>query len=205
LWSELLAPLVNMIKDGYWWPFDLSFKLIIFIFHSDHLDLWSFIRVFSHLMTSLENIWQEIRDHSSIQNLSRSFTVYFQIHVGASPLQFSPLVFFRIQVRDWGGILCWVTHFCVDFDVCYGLLSWWKIQTRPIIRFLAEPVRFWFFICWYWLESMIILMYLMGPPTEKQAHNIKDPAVYLTVGMGYFLSLCTPNTAGGFAAKKAIF
>ncbi len=37
---------------------------------------------------------------------------------------------------------------------------------------------------------------------EKQAHNIKDPAVYLTVGMGYFLSLFVLNTSGGFAAKQ---
>ncbi len=26
-------------------------------------------------------------------------------------------------------------------------------------------------------------------PAEKQAHNIKNPAVYLNVDMGYFLSL----------------
>ncbi len=31
-----------------------------------------------------------------------------------------------------------------------------------------------------------------GPLTEKQAHNIKDPAVYLTVDMGYFfIPVCT--------------
>ncbi len=38
-------------------------------------------------------------------------------------------------------VLCSVTH------VCFGLLSLWKIQTRSIIRFLIEAVRFWFFIC----------------------------------------------------------
>ncbi len=46
------------------------------------------------------------------------------------------------------------------------------------------------------------------PLTEKQAHNIKDPAVYLTVGMGYFflfLSLFVINPSGGFAAKKLFF
>ncbi len=52
---------------------------------------------------------------------------------------------FRSEDRDSNGkrfILCSVTHFCVYFDVCFGLLSWWKIQTRPIIRFLTEAVRF---------------------------------------------------------------
>ncbi len=117
---------------------------------------------------------------------------------------------FRSEDRDSHGkifILCSVTHFCVYFDVCFGLLSWWKIQTRPIIRFLTEAVRFWFFICWYLIESMMPCIWTRcsGPPAEKQAHNIKDPAVYLTVDMGYFLSLFVLNSSGGFAAKKLFF
>ncbi len=40
-----------------------------------------------------------------------------------------------------------------------------------------------FFICWYLIESMMPCIWTRcsGPPAEKQAHNIKDPAVYLTV------------------------
>ncbi len=81
--------------------------------------------------------------------------------------------------RDSNGkifILCSVTHVCVYFDVCFGLLSWWKIQTRPIIRFLTEAVRFWFFICWYLIESMMPCIWTrcLGPLAEKQARNIKD-------------------------------
>ncbi len=78
-----------------------------------------------------------------------------QLHDGASSLQFTSLIFCRVQVReqqwqcrDSNGkrlILCSVTHFCVYFDVCFGLLSCWKIKTWPIIRFLTEAVRFWFF------------------------------------------------------------
>ncbi len=48
----------------------------------------------------------------------------------SSPHSFS--VGFRSEDRDSNGkifILCSVTHFCVYFDVCFGLLSWWKIQT----------------------------------------------------------------------------
>ncbi len=61
---------------------------------------------------------------------------------------------------NWNGqgrsfILCSMRHFCVDLDVCFGSLSWWKIQPRPIIRFLTEAVRFRFFICWYLIESMM--------------------------------------------------
>ncbi len=77
----------------------------------------------------------------------------------------------RSEDRDSHGkifILCSVTHFCVYFDVCFGLLSWWKIQTRPIIRFLTEAVRFWFFICWYLIESMMPCIWTRcpGPPAE---------------------------------------
>ncbi len=100
-----------------------------------------------------------------------------------------------------------MTHFCVYFDVCFGLLSCWKIKTWPIIRFLTEAVRFWFFICWYLIESMMPCIWTRcpGPPAEKQAHNIKDPAVYLTVDMGDFLSLFVLNSSGGVAAKKLFF
>ncbi len=59
-----------------------------------------------------------------------------------SPHSFS--VGFRSEDRDSNGkrfILCSVTHFCVYFDVCFGLLSCWKIKTWPIIRFLTEAVR----------------------------------------------------------------
>ncbi len=126
----------------------------------------------------------------------------------SSPHSFS--VGFRSEDRDSNGkifILCSVTHFCVYFDVCFGLLSWWKIHTRPNIRFLTEAVRFWFFICWYLIESMMPCIWTRcsGPPAEKQAHNIKDPAVYLTVDMGYFfIPVCT-KLIWWVCCQKAIF
>ncbi len=70
----------------------------------------------------------------------------------SSPHSFS--VGFRSEDRDSHGkrlILCSVTHFCVYFV----LLSWWKIQTWPIIRFLTESVTCWFFICWYLRKSVM--------------------------------------------------
>ncbi len=104
-------------------------------------------------------------DHTFIQNLSRSF------RFTASSLQFTSLIFYRIQVRGLGWIwqklhfvlsdafLCWF---------CFGSLSWGKIQTWPIIRFLTEAVRFWFFICWYLIESMMPCIWTRcsGPPAE---------------------------------------
>jgi len=80
------------------------------------------------------------------------------------------------------------------FDVCFGLLTWWKIQKWPIIRFLTEAIRFWFFICWHLIESMMPCIWTRcsEPLAEKQAHNIKYPAVYLTVDTGYFfIPVCT--------------
>ncbi len=93
--------------------------------------------------------YNEIRDHflhtESLQILQihSSMTVLLLF---SSPHSFS--TGFRSEDRDSNGkrfILCSVTHFCVYFDVCFGLLSWWKIKARPIIRFLTEAVRFWFF------------------------------------------------------------
>ena len=78
-------------------------------------------------------------------------------------------------------ILRSVNHFCVDFEVCFGSLSCWKVQPRPILSLLEGAVRFSFNICWYLMESMIpcILTRCPGPLEEKQPHNIKDPPPYL--------------------------
>ncbi len=72
------------------------------------------------------------------------------LHDGASSLQFTHSFYTGFRSEDWDGygksfILCSVTHFCVVFYVCFGSLSWWKIQIWSIIRFLTEAVRFRFF------------------------------------------------------------
>ncbi len=157
---------------------------------SQHQQLW----VFSY------NAWRVWRTPDKRSETISSYRISpdpsdSQLLLFSSPHSFS--TGFRSEDRDSHGkrfILCSVTHFCVYFDVCFGLLSWWKIQTWPIIRFLTEAVRFWFFICWYLIESMMPCIWTRcsGPPAEKQAHNIKDPAVYLTVDMGYFfIPVCT--------------
>ncbi len=76
-------------------------------------------------------------------------------------LLFSSTHLFSIGFRseDWNGhsrrlVLCSVTHFCVVSEVCVGIIERWKIQTWLIIRFLTESVTYWFFICWYLIESI---------------------------------------------------
>ncbi len=59
----------------------------------------------------------------------------------SSPHSFST----GFRSEDWNGhsrslVLCPVTHFCVVLRFVFGLLSGWKIQTWPIIRFLTESV-----------------------------------------------------------------
>ncbi len=113
----------------------------------------------------LENTWQEIRDHSFIQNHSRSF------RFTASSLQFTSLIFYRVQVRG----LEWPAEawFCAQWPIfvlflrfVFGLLYGWKIQTWPIIRFLTESVTYWFFICWYLIESMM--------PCDVSKQDVQD-------------------------------
>ncbi len=48
----------------------------------------------------------------------------------------------------------------------FGLLYGWKIQTWPIIRFLTESVTYWFFICWYLIESMM--------PCDVSKQDVQD-------------------------------
>ncbi len=62
-----------------------------------------------------------------------------QLHDGASSLQFTSLIFYRFQVNGHSRslVLCLVTHFCIAFEFVFGLLSSWKIQTRPIIRLIT--------------------------------------------------------------------
>ncbi len=57
------------------------------------------------------------------------------------------------------------------------------------------------------IESMMPCIWTRcsGPLAEKQAHNIKDPAVYLTVDMGYFfIPVCT-KLIWWVCCQKALF
>ena len=103
-------------------------------------------------------------------------------------------------------ILRSVNHFCVYFEVCFGSLSCWKVQPRPILSFLAGAVRFSFNICWYLMESMIpcILTKCPGPLKEKTPYSITilHRGYEVLFCMAIFLS--TPNPPLMFVAKMSI-
>ncbi len=104
-------------------------------------------------------------------------------------------------------VLCPVTHFCVVLRfVVFGLLSGWKIQTWPIISFLTESVTYWFFICWYLIESMMPCVYkdVQDLQQKYRPTTLKYSSILLYT-WGTCLSLCAPNPSWVFAAKKLFF
>ncbi len=133
-----------------------------------------------------------IRDHTESLQILQIHSSMLVLLLFSSPHSFS--VGFRSEDRDSHGkrfILCSVTHFCVYFDVCFGLLSWWKIQTWPIIRFLTEAVTNYFF-------------YLLVFDRIHDAMHLNK--MFRTSGMDMdILSLFVLNSSGGFAAKKIFF
>ncbi len=145
----------------------------------------------------LENTWQEIRDHSFIQNLSRSF------RFTASSLQFTSLIFYRVQVRG----LEWPAEawFCAQWPIfvlflrfVFGLLSGWKIQTWPIIRFLTESVTYWFFYVLVFdrIHDAMCLNKMsrtssrnIGPQHQKYS-SIFHEVLFIPVFTKHILSVC---------------
>ncbi len=133
----------------------------------------------------LKNTWHEIREHSFIQNHSRSFRFTDPWQCFFSSVHLTH--FLQGSGQDWNGhskslVLCSVTHFCV-FEVCVWIIvqledpnmAHYKISNR--VRHLLI-----FFICWYLIESILpcVQTRCPGPPAEIFAHNIKNTAIYLT-------------------------
>ncbi len=85
--------------------------------------------------------------------------------------------------------------------VFVGLLSWWKIQTWLITRFVTEAVRFWFCICWYLIESMMQCIWTRcpGPLAEKQATTL---SIFNFAHEVLFIPVCS-KLIWGFAAKRS--
>jgi len=76
-----------------------------------------------------------------------------QIHRSMlAPLLFSSAHSFSIGFRSGYGTVMAKATFCAQLHIfvlilmfVFGSLSWWKIQTRPSIRIVAEAVRFIYF------------------------------------------------------------
>ncbi len=126
----------------------------------------------------------------------------------SSPHSFS--VGFRSEDRDSHGkwfILCSVTHFLCSFWCLFWIVVLVEDPNTAHYKISNRGSQVLIFICWYLIESMMPCIWTRcsGPPAEKQAHNIKDPAVYLTVVMGYFfIPVCTKLIWWG-CCQKALF
>ncbi len=97
----------------------------------------------------LENTWQEIRGHSFIQNLSRSFRLPAPWQCFFSSVHLTHVLQGSGQRTGMDIAEAW---FCAPWPIfvlflrfVFGLLYGWKIQTWPIIRFITESVTCWFF------------------------------------------------------------
>src|SRR4029434_2129742 len=107
-------------------------------------------------------------------------------------------------------ILQSVNHFCVDFEVCFGSLSCWKVQPRPILSLLEVAVRFSCNICWYLMVHDTMYPNKMSRAFgRKTAPQHQRSATILHIGyevlfcMAIFLS--TPDPPLMFVAKKLHF
>ncbi len=126
-WTQLTAPFYSIL-----------FETSICQFNSSK---------FSPIMR-LENTWQEIRDHSFIQNLLQ----ILQIHSSWRCFSSVHLTHLLQGSGQRTGMAIAEAWFCTQWPIfvlflrfVFGLLSGWKIQTWPIIRFLTESVTCWFF------------------------------------------------------------
>jgi hypothetical protein len=74
--------------------------------------------------------------------------------------------------RHYKMLILWsINNFFVDFDVCLGLLSCWKIPLRPSCSLLAEASRFLDKMSCYLVKFMIplTLTRALGPLEAKIA------------------------------------
>ncbi len=148
-----------------------------------------------------ENTWHEIRDHSFIQNHSRSF------RFTASSLQFTSLSFYRVQVRglDWPEQkLGFVSHFCVVFEVCVWIIV--RLEDPNMAHYKISNRVSHLLIFYLLVFDRIHDAMRLNKMSRTSSRNIdaqhENTAVYLIVHMGYFLSLCSRNPSWVFAAKK---
>ncbi len=136
-----------------------------------------------------------------------------QLHDGASSLQFTSLIFYRLRSEDWNGhsrslVLCSVTHFLC----CFWSLFWIIVRLEdPNMAHYKISNRVSHFLIFYLLvfDRIHDAMYLkkmsrtssrnIGPTTLKIQQYI---SLYT---WGTFLSLCATKPIWVFAAKKLIF
>ncbi len=162
-WPKISAPLVNMIKEGcenYFikrihkkiWPFisQLTSPFYSIVFETSICQFKS--SEFSLIMPD------EDREH--LTRDQRPFLHPESLQILQTHSSMLVLLLFCTGPRTVMAIAeAW---FCAQWPIfvlflrfVFGLLYGWKIQSWPIIRFLTETVTYWFFICWYLIESMM--------------------------------------------------
>ncbi len=146
----------------------------------------------------LENTWQEIRDHSFIQNHFRSFrfpapcwcffsSVHLTHFLQGSGQRTGMAVAEAWYCGQWH-IFVLVLRFVLGSLSCRRIHAHCKISSRNIQVLI-------FFLCCYLKDSMMLCKRTRCPGSlaEKLAQHIKDTAVYFIAHLGCFLSLCSPN------------
>ena len=108
-----------------------------------------------------------------MQNLSRSF-ISLGLHLWTALFNSDHMFSIGFKSGDWDGhcktlILFSQNHFCVDFEVCLGSLSCWKVHLWPSLSFLAEATRFLAKMSWYLVELIMPLILTRAPGPWKPA------------------------------------
>ncbi len=139
----------------------------------------------------LENTWQEIRDHSFIQNHSRSFRFTAPWRCFFSSVH---LTHFLQGLGQRTGMAIAEAWFCAHWPIfvlflrfVFGLLSGWKIQTWPIIRFLTESVIFWFFY-------LLVFDRISDAMSKQDVQDLQQKYRPITLKIQQYISLYTWGT-----------
>lgn len=108
----------------------------------------------------------------------------FPVH---SALQVIPMVFDRGLSSG---------HSFAELDLCFGLLSWWKLKFSVILSCLTEACKFcgiWIYPCFplRWLEPQSQLM--RSCPVVWYCHHHASPCVWCLLG-DKLSCLCTKHT-----------
>ncbi len=156
----------------------------------------------------LENTWQEIRDHSFIQNHSRSFRFTAPWRCFFSSVHLTHLLQGsgqRTGMASRSLVLCSVTHFCVVFEVCVWIIV--RLEDPNMAHYKISNRVSHLLIFYLLVFDRIHDVMCLNKMSRTSSRNIgpQHQKYSSIVHMGYFLSLWSPNPSWVFAAKKLIF
>ncbi len=148
------------------------------------------------------NAWRVWRTHDKRSETIPSYRISpdpsdSQLHVGASPLQFTSLIFYRVQVRGRNGhsrslVLCSVTHFCVVFEVCVWIIvrledpnmAHYKISNR------VSHLLIFYMLVFNRIHDAVCLNKMFRTSSRKIGPQHKKYSSIFILHMGYFFYPC---------------